>query len=148
MTEEADRIPTTPPERPELPPEPKVSGVEGRLEEELAATRAGRDAFAHDRDGWKTKYHEQHERVAVLEERLNSFRERRITRNIMITLGGIVAGFGLQALSGPNWAWGLVACLLAVLLLVGVGGRPALPKGRHRVHPLHRADRPQLKRDC
>lgn len=88
-----------------------------RLESDLFTVRQERDNAIAELNTMQEWYYSKKEIVEVLKERLMSVKKLRRTQNVLITIGGIVAGTATSILKADNLGWPIAGILLGVCLL-------------------------------
>jgi len=88
-----------------------------RLESDLLVVRQEKDNAVKELNAMKINFFEKKEIVEVLKERLNSVRKLRLTQNVMITLGGMIAGTAASLLKANNIGWPIAGIVLGGFLL-------------------------------
>lgn len=97
-----------------------LEGAIANLENEKNQLRIERDIAIQKADSYRERYHEEKERAAVLRSERDAAKTQIKLRQILLTTGALIAGYGLRSIGedhSPPWAWPSV--IVGGLLLLG-----------------------------
>lgn len=89
-----------------------------RLESDLLQMRHERNEASADAKKWKENYHNEKEKCAVQKEKLHNLSKTKILQQILITSGGIIAGFGASKITTSQSIWPIISLIFGLCLLL------------------------------
>ena len=92
--------------------------ITARLESDLADAREEIKALRNELKEVQRQYYEEHEKVGVLHERLETTMHQRWFQGLAIALGGLVGGIAGSHLNDERPGYAYAGVLLAVVLLI------------------------------